>query len=230
MADIPEIGNSSLNEADANDRFFADPFIGFILEDRYQIVELIGTGGWGKVYKAKHVTLDMDLAVKIVHQHHLQDEQSIKRFEQEAQLLSRVENQYIVRIIDHGLSPAPFIVMEYVHGIPLSKWLKTNGPMPPQMAIDLFLQLCDALSAAEDIRIVHRDLKPSNILLKTNTEGVQCKILDFGLAKSVDMNSAAEKLTATGEILGSPAYMSPEQWKGQCDNQIRHLLTRLHHV
>lgn len=218
--DTPKIKNASLSQGESTSKpLFADPFIGFVLEERYRITELIGTGGWGKVYRARHVTLDMDLAVKIVHEHHLKDKQGLKRFEQEAQLLSRVENQHIVRIIDHGLSPAPFIVMEYVPGTPLSDWLKDNGSMPPQMAIDLFLQLCDALSAAEAIRIVHRDLKPSNILLKTSADGIQCKVLDFGLAKFVEMNDMAERLTATGEILGSPAYMPPEQWKGQCDHR-----------
>ncbi len=220
MDDNPKIEESKLKESDANNRsLFDDPFIGYVIEDRYKIIELIGTGGWGKVYKARHLSLDMDLAVKIVHQHHLQDELSIKRFEQEAQLLSKVDNPHVVRIIDYGLTPSPFIVMEYVQGVPLSKWLKTNGSMPAEMAIDFFMQLCEALAAAEAIRIVHRDLKPANILLKTNTENIDCKILDFGLAKFVDMNSAAERLTNTGEILGSPAYMSPEQWKGQCDNR-----------
>lgn len=198
---------------------FDDPFIGLIIGDRYQIIERIGTGGWGSVYKARHLTLSMDLAIKIVHQHHLQDELSIRRFEQEAQLLSRVDSPHIVRIIDHGMSPSPFIVMEYVPGISLRNWLKTQGPMPPQMAIDLFLQLCEALGAAEAIHIVHRDLKPANILLKSDIEGVDCKILDFGLAKFFDVESSEEKLTNTGEILGSPAYMSPEQWKGQCDHR-----------
>lgn len=220
MADNPKIEDSTLSQTEASNRsVFADQLIGFLFDGRYQIVELIGTGGWGRVYKAKHATLGIDLALKIVHQHRLQDEQSLKRFEQEALLLSRVENPYFVRIIDQGLSPAPFIVMEYVPGITLSKWLKTNGPMPQDMAIELFLQLCDALAAAEAIRIIHRDLKPENILLKSVSEGVHCKIMDFGLAKSVDMETTSEGLTATGEIVGSPAYMSPERWKGQCDHR-----------
>jgi serine/threonine protein kinase len=219
MADTPEKEDALLSKTELSNRsVIADPLIGFLLEDRYRIIEPIGMGGWGKVYKAKHATLNMDLAVKIVHQQHLRDELGMKRFEQEALLLSRVENPHIVRIIDHGLAPAPFIVMEYIHGIQLNKWLQTNGPMPPEMAIELFLQLCDALSAAEAIRIVHRDLKPSNILIGTDTEGIQCKILDFGLAKFIDAGET-ERLTATGEILGSPAYMPPEQWKGQCDHR-----------
>ncbi len=196
-----------------------DQFIGFVLMDRYRIVEVIGTGGWGKVYRAKDLTLDMDVAVKIVHPHLVQDNLRVKRFEQEAHVLSKVENEHIIRIIDHGLSPAPFIVMEYYAGIPLDKWLKENGPMPVKMALDVFIQLCNALQAAESMRIVHRDLKPSNILLKVRNDEVYCKILDFGVAKFLDDASPFGKFTSTGEVLGSPQYMSPEHWKGVCDNK-----------
>ena len=196
-----------------------DPLLGVLLADRYEILEQIGAGGWGSVYKAKHATLDLYFAVKIVHRHHLRDEDGLKRFEQEAQLMSRLDNPHIIKIVDHGLLPVPFIVMEYVQGISLTDWLHKHGAMPAPIAIDLFLQLSDALSAAEAIRIVHRDLKPSNILIKANTEPMQCKILDFGLAKLVDTTDNAERITATGEVLGSPAYMSPEQWKGKSDNR-----------
>jgi serine/threonine protein kinase len=196
-----------------------DQFIGQVLADRYEIVELIGSGGWGNVYKARHLTLNKELAIKKVHRHLLKDELNLKRFEQEALLLGKIENAYVVRIIDYGFEPDPFIVMEYFPGIPLDKWLKENGPMSAQMAIGMFIQLCDALNAAETLRIVHRDLKPSNVLVKTNCDEVQCKILDFGVAKLIDPEAAGERMTSTGEILGSPAYMSPEQWKGQCDHR-----------
>lgn len=197
----------------------ADPFVGFVLDGRYRIVEPIGVGGWGNVYRATHIGLDRDLAIKIVHRHHLQDDLTLRRFEQEAKLLSRFRNQHVVEIIDHGLDPAPYIVMEYGDGISLSKWLKDYGPMAPEMAIELFLQLCDGLSAAEAINIVHRDLKPSNILIKTEGEAIQAKILDFGLGKFMEHDFTSDKLTATGEMLGSPAYMPPEQWSGQCDRR-----------
>lgn len=198
---------------------FGDPLLGAVLADRYEIVELIGAGGWGSVYKAKHLTLDLNSAIKIVHRHHLRDADGLKRFEQEAQVMSRLDNQHIVRITDHGLTPVPFIVMEYVQGRSLAEWLRQHGAMPVPIAIELFVQLCDALSAAEAIRFAHRDLKPANILIKANTDPIQCKILDFGLAKLFDTNENAERITATGEVLGSPAYMSPEQWKGKSDNR-----------
>lgn len=196
-----------------------DPLLGMILADRYEITELIGTGGFGSVYKAKHLSLNMDVAVKVLHRQHLIDDVNLKRFEQEARLLSRIENQHVVKVIDFGLEPAPFIVMEFFSGESLSKWLKANGAVPAAMGIDLFLQLCDALSCAESMHIVHRDLKPSNILLKFHEHELQCKILDFGVAKIVDLATSDEKLTATGEVVGSPAYMAPEQWKGEGDNR-----------
>lgn len=196
-----------------------DRLVGSVLEERYHILELIGTGGWGNVYRAKHLTLDMDVAIKVVHPHLLHDRLRLSRFEQEAHLLGKIESPHIVRIIDHGFAPTPFIVMEYYAGVTLSQWLQENGPMPAQTAIDLFLQLLDALRTAEALNIVHRDLKPSNILVKLRDGEVHCKILDFGIAKFVEPNTPGRELTTTGEILGSPAYMSPEQWKGLSDKR-----------
>lgn len=196
-----------------------DPFLGMVFADRYEITELIGTGGFGSVYKAKHLSLKLDVAIKVLHRQYMLDEVNLKRFEQEAQLLSRMENAHVVKVIDFGLEPAPFIVMEFFAGTPLSSWLRSNGAMPASMAINLFLQIGDALSCAESVHIVHRDLKPANVLLKFHGEELECKILDFGVAKFVDVAASEEKLTATGAVVGSPAYMAPEQWKGEGDNR-----------
>jgi tetratricopeptide (TPR) repeat protein/tRNA A-37 threonylcarbamoyl transferase component Bud32 len=201
----------------SNKSVLEDPFIGLELDERYRVDELIGAGGFGNVYKATDLQQNCTVAVKIVHKHHLNDESSIRRFELEAQSLRRIQSDYIVKITDFGVSPAPYIVMEHFDGQPLGKWLKEQGPMKAEMAIELFLQLCDGLSAAESMHIVHRDLKPANILIKIEGDHLQAKILDFGLAKNVDMSVQDDNLTATGEILGSPPYMSPEQWRGQCD-------------
>ena len=207
-----------MSDSAANRAVLRDPFLGMILADRYEITELIGSGGFGSVYKARQLSLKMDVAVKVLHRQHSIDETNLKRFEQEAHLLSKIESAHVVKVIDYGLDPAPYIVMELFTGEPLSHWLKANGAMPAAMGIDLFIQLCDALSCAEPLHIVHRDLKPANILLKFQGDELNCKILDFGVAKIIDV-ATEERLTATGEVVGSPAYMAPEQWKGEGDHR-----------
>ena len=197
----------------------ADQLIGFELSDRFQILRLIGSGGWGNVYLGKHLSLGIDVAIKVIHKHLSQNEASLKRLEQEAKLLSRLQSPYIVRIIDYGLEPFPYIVMEYFDGTPLSDWLKDNGPMEYAYAIELFGQMCDGLSTAGDLGLVHRDLKPGNVLVKIEDRKLHSKILDFGIAKLIDEGGGGEKLTTTGEILGSPPYMSPEQWAGRTDHR-----------
>lgn len=216
-ADVPKTASdkAELNERKALD----DPFVGTVLNERYQINELIGVGGWGNVYRATHLAFEQEVAVKIVHRHHLQHEDNVKRFKREARALHKIECESVVKVIDADILPAPYIVLELFDGEPLSKWIEQHGPMNSYMAIDLFVQLCNGLSAAAALKIVHRDLKPANILLKVRGKNIEAKILDFGLAKFMDHQSTggAKAITATGDILGSPPYMSPEQWKGQTD-------------
>lgn len=199
--------------------FNKDPLIGAVL-DRYEIKELIDTGAWGNVYKAIDLTLGKDVAIKIVHDHILKDESNIKRFRREARLLCCLDSRHIIKILDANIEPAPYIVMEYFDGVPLDDWLVNNGPMNPQMAIELFHQLCNALKEAQAFGIVHRDLKPANILIRTFGNIVEAKIVDFGFAKCLDPDSTcAAKITSTGEVLGSPPYMSPEQFNGKSDHR-----------
>lgn len=212
-------GKSVFSGGSSGNRFYQDPYLGEDFDGLYHIDEKIGSGSWGNVYKASALNGGASVAVKIVHNHHLKDECSIKRFELEAKSLSKVQSRYVVKIISHGFEPAPYIAMEHFDGIPLSNWIRDNGPMKPAMAIEFFMQLCEGLNAFESINIIHRDLKPSNILLKVDGEKLETRILDFGLAKSTERSLGAESLTATGEILGSPPYMSPEHWKGQCDSR-----------
>lgn len=203
------------SDSDSSD----DPFIGQIVLDRYKVVELSGSGGWGKVYRGLHLGLGTDVAIKIIHKHLANDESSVKRLEKEAILLSRLDSHYIVRILDFGRHPAPLIVMEYFHGTMLSDWLKASGPMKPELAVELFLQICDGLSNANSLGLVHRDLKPGNVLVIIENSQLRSKLLDFGIAKMVDEATNNERLTCTGEIIGSPPYMSPEQWTGTADHR-----------
>jgi eukaryotic-like serine/threonine-protein kinase len=194
-----------------------DPLIGVVF-GRYEIKELIETSGWGNVYRATDSMLEKDVAIKIVHDHVLKDASNIKRFRREARLLCRLESRYVIRVLDADTTPAPYLVVEYFDGIPLDKWLSANGPMNAQMAIDLFCQLCGALAEAQALDIVHRDLKPASILIKTNDNAVEARIVDFGLAKCLTSdNTCGSQITSPGEMLGSPPYMSPEHFDGNWD-------------
>lgn len=194
----------------------SDPLIGAVLDDKYTLVEFIGSGGWSNVYRGEHCALGISVAVKIIHQHLTRDQAGLKRLQHEAISMSRLESPFIVRIMDHGLSPFPYIVMEYFDGVPLEVWLRDNGCLKSGLAIELFKQICQGLSDAHKHGIIHRDLKPSNIMLKIEGGRLKSKILDFGIAKMID---ETERLTSTGEILGSPPYMSPEQFRGQTDHR-----------
>ncbi len=194
-----------------------DPLIGMII-DRWEITELINTGAWGNVYKATDIVLGITVAIKVIHNHVLKDQGTINRFLREARLLCRLDGKRIIKILDAGTRPVPFLVMEYFEGISLDEWLRINGPMNADMALDLFLQLCQALTEAHSFDIIHRDLKPANILVKTSGNLLEVKIVDFGLAKCLNPEiSCGSKITSSGDILGSPKYMAPEQFKGQAD-------------
>lgn len=200
-------GGDALTHASIN-----DPFIGKTLAGRYQIDKILGSGGWGNVYLGTHLTLGTLVAIKVLHTHFARDQERQKRLEQEAKVLSRIDSQFVVKTIDYGLSPVAFIVMEYFDGSSLSEMLEERGHFEQNEAIIIFEQMCEGLAAAHSVGLIHRDLKPSNILVKITDGELRLKILDFGIAKIMDDTTGGGKLTATGEILGSPAYMSPEQW------------------
>ena len=196
-----------------------DPLIGAVF-GQYKITEFVEQGGWGNVYKATDLKFEKDVAIKIIHQHVLKEENNIKRFRREARLLCRLESRHVIKVLDAGTTPAPYIVMEYFAGIPLDDWLSVNGPMKAPMAIDLFYQLCRALAEAQALNIVHRDLRPANVLIKTDGETVEAKIVDFGFAKCLTPDSTfGGKITEPGEMMGSPPYMSPEHFKGNSDHR-----------
>lgn len=190
-----------------------DPFIGTHLIERYQITERLGSGGWGVVYKGIHTTLQRYVAVKLLDSKLSVDHDRIRRFEQEAKLASELEHPNIVRVLDYGLVPLPFIVMDYVAGITLAELLETKTSLSPSVAVPIFTQMCDALKHAHAHKVVHRDIKPSNVMLLRvpNEVNYQVKILDFGLAKMVAEETRDKSVTTTGQTIGSPPYMSPEQ-------------------
>ena len=174
---------------------------------RYRIESLIGEGGMGKVYKAYDKDLDRVVALKLVRSELASDPASMQRFKQELLLASKISHKNILRIHDLGdVEGMKFISMTYVEGEDLGDVIQREGRLPLDRAIAIFKRLCGALEAAHAEGVVHRDLKPRNILIDASDN---VYISDFGLAKSLEEN--ASTMTRTGEILGTPRYMSPEQ-------------------
>lgn len=192
-----------------------EALVGRVLDQRYRIEEAIGFGGMGVVYKARHVIIDKPLAIKLLRQEHAAQADIIKRFLLEAQVASRVKHPNIVDISDYGQIPGgtAYYAMEYLTGETLAARIDTGGRLEPQLALEIAVQILHGLHAAHTGKIIHRDLKSENIFLCEGPEGgVQIKILDFGIARLRDKKT---RLTANGALIGTPAYMSPEQAQGQ---------------
>ena len=191
-----------------------DPLIGQTLEGKYNIVSIIGRGGMGVVYKAKHLTMDRFVAVKTLHIGKAGDTEAMRRFNREARAVVQVKHPHTVTLYDFGVSAEgqAFLVMEMLNGISLRQALK-EGPLSLPRANEIFQQVVDALSCAHAAGIVHKDLKPENIMLSERsgfgTDWVH--VLDFGISA---MSSSLDRQYGTmepREVVGSPPYMSPEQ-------------------
>jgi serine/threonine protein kinase len=188
--------------------------------NRYHLVELRGGGGMAKVYRATDLTLEREVAVKLINPDLRNETEFDSRFEREARIASKLADPHIVVVHDFGLDTThgPFLVMEFLQGQSLRERLGTGGPMPVKAGLQLAGQLVLALIHAHGKGIVHRDIKPDNIFL-LNQSGVRLhvRVLDFGIARiySRDDSTRAETLTHVGAVLGTPRYMSPEQLAGQ---------------
>ena len=173
-----------------------------------QIIELLGQGGMGAVYKARQLRLDRFVALKILARERQDDPQFAERFEREARALAALTHPHIVTVYDFGEAGEHYyLLMEFVDGANLRQ-LYRAGQCPPARALAIIPQICDALQYAHERGIVHRDIKPENILLDKN--GV-VKIADFGLAKILDPDPKDLSLTGVGQVVGTPHYMAPEQ-------------------
>lgn len=182
--------------------------IGTVLGGRYELLELIGTGGMADVYKARCVLLNRIVAVKILKKDLEGGEEFLQRFNVEAQSAARITHPNIVSIFDIGEENGMhYIVMEYVDGITLKKYINEKGKLDYKEALNIAYQICDALEAAHEKNIVHRDIKPHNILI---TDDNEVKVADFGIARS----GTGKTLSSGNDILGSVHYISPEQAKG----------------
>lgn len=191
--------------------------------DRYEVIEEIGCGGMSRVYKAKDRKQDRMVAVKVLHPHLLSEnkvkkKKPEKRFQQEFKATMALAHLNIVAVIDHGETSEglPFMVMEYIDGPSLEQIFRDQGRLKLSHFMTIFYQVCSALSHAHIRGVIHRDVKPSNIMLVKTAQNVELvKLLDFGIAKIEPQgDEIQQKLTQTGDVFGSPYYMSPEQCKG----------------
>jgi len=202
--------------------------IGSTIDGKYLVKNVIGQGGMGSVYEAEHAATGRRVAVKVINSGDLtKDQQVLSRFEREARAAGAIDTQYITQVLDAGLdrdSNLPFMAMEYLEGEDLQRMLKRVGPVSPDLTLRITAQACLGLRKAHESKVVHRDIKPHNLFLARRDAGeIIVKLLDFGIAK-VKMDQAQSRegadLTKTGNLLGSPLYVSPEQARGK--RQIDH--------
>ncbi|HEX9052510.1 MAG TPA: serine/threonine-protein kinase, partial [Anaeromyxobacter sp.] len=189
--------------------------VGTTLDGRYELVAHLATGGMGAVFRARHVHLRKDVAVKVLRPDLTSSAEIVERFRREAEIASALEHDNIVRVTDFGRTPEGylFLVMELLTGESLFDRLRREGFLPPEEAVPILWQVCAALEAAHALGVVHRDLKPENVFLARSGSGREVtKILDFGIAKIADPSSVSA--TQSGIVVGTPEYLSPEQAMG----------------
>ncbi len=189
-------------------------FPGEVLADKYQIVETLGEGATGTVYKAKRFIIDDFVAVKTLKPELISNSVAIERFRREAQAYGRIRHPNAISIFDFGVSEGvAFLVMEFLDGATLRQILSNECFLEIKRAVRIFLQMCGAVQRAHRKGVIHRDLKPENIILEEfEGLGETVKVIDFGLAKLKIVGATMQSLTEKGRVAGTPYYMSPEQW------------------
>ncbi|RKH13735.1 TonB family protein [Corallococcus sp. CA053C] len=200
-----------------------DPLIGRTLNGRFSILEPLGVGGMGKVYRALQAPLDRVVALKVLNPNFpsSRDPGFQKRFLREASLTSKLRHPNTVTVIDYGQTDDGiyYIAMEYLEGRTLAQVLGQVGPLPWARAVSVAQQVCRSLREAHSLGIIHRDLKPANIMILSESDQELVKVLDFGLVKSVapQEGPVSPEITQNGTFLGSPQYMAPEQARNVAD-------------
>lgn len=203
-------------ETEAESEAEVDTLLGKVVDGRYRIIERIGQGGMGVVYRCEHVAMGKMAAMKVLHPTLSPRGDLGRRFRREAEAVSRLSHSNIVQVFDFGQSrELIYLVMELVKGEDLGTILKRDHHLSFLKARPLLIQLCDALEEAHAAGIVHRDIKPENLLVSRTRDGrTIVKVLDFGLAKLRDTEDTNE-VTSRGSLVGTPYYMSPEQIRGE---------------
>ncbi|MGU3503023.1 Stk1 family PASTA domain-containing Ser/Thr kinase [Mycobacterium sp. C31M] len=186
------------------------------LTDRYELFETLGFGGMSEVHRARDVRLNRDVAIKILRADLARDPNFSQRFRREARHTAALNHPAIVAVFDTGEAETPtgklpFLVMEYVDGATVGTLIQRHGALPPQRAISIIAEVCTALEFSHGRGIVHRDIKPANIMV---TQSGAVKVMDFGIARSMSATTG-DRLTATSAVVGTAAYFSPEQARGQ---------------
>jgi len=188
-----------------------------MIADKYRLDRLLGRGGMGAVYLGTHVDLDRLVAIKLLLPDFTADADALERFRREARAAARLNHPNVADTYDYGVLPdgGAYIVMEMVEGQTLREYMDASGPLPIPEAIAIARQVADGIDAAHRRDIIHRDLKPSNIILTRDHQGqLQAKVVDFGVAKLKEHTTTTGGLTASGSLIGTPRYMSPEQCAG----------------
>lgn len=186
---------------------------GTLIAGKYEVESMLGFGGMGLVLAARHLQLDDRVAIKLLRDDVDLAPEHVERFLREAQAAARLKSEHIARVVDVGTMPdgKPYMVMELLEGLDLGRVLEDAGALARPLAVDLILQVCDALAEAHANGIVHRDIKPTNLFVTSRRDGSPLvKVLDFGISKEA---SSDLSLTQTSSMLGTPTYMSPEQMR-----------------
>ncbi|MBX9690459.1 MAG: serine/threonine protein kinase [Candidatus Obscuribacterales bacterium] len=191
---------------------------GFVLDSKYEILSLLGSGAKGVVYKARRTVFDDFCTIKILRQELISKEDSFARFQREARIASQLSHPNILSVRSFGISPDDYayIVMDYMEGETLAEYLVKHKRLSPDFFIKCFSQLLSALDYAHRAGVIHRDIKPANIFLDTDEHGAKrARLIDLGMAKVFESENEDLKLTQTGVLAGTPLYMSPEQCRGE---------------
>ncbi|MEZ0336385.1 MAG: serine/threonine-protein kinase [Gemmatimonadales bacterium] len=190
---------------------------GQLLDGRYRVGRRLGEGGMAYVYRAEELETGRAVAVKILIPRLSRDPASVERLRREATIAMRLDHPNVCPILRLGETPDRllYLVMPYLEGEPLSEHESRRGPFSAEEGIPLLVQMCQGLQHAHELQIIHRDLKPENIMLVPEEQAFRSVVMDFGLAKERRTGAEMSKLTATGIVLGTPEFMSPEQIRGK---------------
>ncbi|MBN1610075.1 MAG: protein kinase [Polyangiaceae bacterium] len=187
--------------------------VGQVLGGRYELLRLVGTGGMGSVYEARHRDIHRRFAVKLLHTRHARSPFGVMRFKREARVAAALDSKYVVSMVDWGEADdgTPFLVMEYLQGMSLRALLRREGQLAPVRAVNLVLDACLGTAVAHEAGVIHRDLKPENLFVTRGRSGEErVKVLDYGVAKLVGA-AGGDLSTRSGQAIGTPSYMPPEQ-------------------